>query len=77
MARVRTAQEETQGLSMWCEVADDSVIVMKSRPVKAGSRLEDNTGKACRGGLLASRNERAKNGQEPCTRPVRTVLCEG
>ena len=33
---------------MWCEVADDSVVVMKSRPVKAGNRLEGKTGTTCR-----------------------------
>ena len=33
---------------MRCEVADDSVVVMKSRPVKAGNRLEDKTGTTCR-----------------------------
>ena len=29
-------------------MADDSVVVMKSRPVKAGNRLEDKTGTTCR-----------------------------
>jgi hypothetical protein len=29
---------------MRCEVADDSVVVKKSRPEKAGNRLEDKTG---------------------------------
>ena len=48
MGRVRKAQEETQGLLMRCEVADDSVVVMKSRPVKAGNSLEDKTGMTCR-----------------------------
>jgi hypothetical protein len=33
---------------MWCEVADDSVVVMKSRPEKAGNSLEDKTGMTCR-----------------------------
>ena len=33
---------------MRCEVADDSVVVMKSRPVKAGNSLEDKTGTICR-----------------------------
>jgi len=28
---------------MWCEVADDPVVVSKSRPVKAGNSLEDKT----------------------------------
>ena len=44
MDRVRKAQEETQGLLMRCEVADESVVVMKSRPVKAGNSLEGKTG---------------------------------
>ena len=46
--RVSKAQEETQGLSMRCEVADDSVVVMKSWPVKAGNSLEGKTGTTCR-----------------------------
>ena len=29
---------------MRCEVADESVVVMKSRPVKAGNSLEGKTG---------------------------------
>ena len=33
---------------MWCEVADDSVVVMKSRPVKTGNSLEGKTGTTCR-----------------------------
>jgi len=37
-------QGETQGQSKRCKVADDSVVVMKSRPVKAGNRLEGKTG---------------------------------
>jgi hypothetical protein len=32
---------------MRCEVADDSVVVMKSRPEKAGNRLEEKTGTTC------------------------------
>ena len=40
----REAQEETQGRTKWCEVADDSVVVMKFRPMRAGNRLEDKTG---------------------------------
>jgi hypothetical protein len=28
---------------MWCEVADDPVVVSKSRPVKAGNSLEEKT----------------------------------
>jgi len=33
---------------MRCEVADESVVVMKSRPVKAGNSLEGKTGMTCR-----------------------------
>ena len=39
---------------MRCEVADDSVVVMKSRPVKAGNSVEDKTettGRPVRPGL--------------------------
>ena len=43
-SQVRKAQEETQVLSTRCEVADDSVVVMKSRPEKAGNSLEDKAG---------------------------------
>lgn len=34
-----------------CKVADESVVVMKSLPVKAGNSLEDKTGTTC--GLFA------------------------
>ena len=40
-------QEETQDFPTRCEVTDDSVVVLKSRPVKAGNRLEDKTGMTC------------------------------
>jgi hypothetical protein len=40
----REIQEETQGRAKRCKVADDSVVVMKSRPEKAGNRLEEKTG---------------------------------
>jgi len=40
----REVQEETRGRTRRCEVADDSVVVMKFRPMKAGNRLEDKTG---------------------------------
>lgn len=43
----RRAQEETRGLPKRCEVADESVVVMKSRPEKAGNRLEEKTGTTC------------------------------
>jgi hypothetical protein len=29
---------------MWCEVADDPVVVLKFRPVKAGDSVEEKTG---------------------------------
>jgi hypothetical protein len=32
---------------MRCRVADESVVVKKSRPEKAGNRLEDKTGMTC------------------------------
>jgi hypothetical protein len=40
----REAQEETRGQTKRCEVADDSVVVMKFRPAKAGDSVEDKTG---------------------------------
>jgi hypothetical protein len=40
-------QEVTQGQPKRCEVADESVVVKKSRPAKAGNRLEDKTGMTC------------------------------
>ena len=43
----RERQEGTQGQPKRCEVADESVVVMKFRPVKAGNRLEDKTGTTC------------------------------
>ena len=58
-------QEETQGRSKRCKVADESVVVMKSRPEKAGNSLEEKTGMTCgpvRGGRQA---------------PKALTLCEG
>lgn len=40
----REIQEETQGRTKRCEVADESVVVTKSRPEKAGNSLEEKTG---------------------------------
>ena len=37
-------QEETQGRPKRCKVADESVVVTKSRPEKAGNSLEEKTG---------------------------------
>ncbi len=44
MLRNREAQGVIQGGSKQCEVADESVVVLKSRPVKAGNSVEDKTG---------------------------------
>ncbi len=41
---VRKVQEVTQGRPKRCEVADDSVVVLKSRPVKAGNSVEGKIG---------------------------------
>ena len=43
----REIQEETQGRTKRCEVADESVVVTKSRPEKAGNSLEEKTGMTC------------------------------
>jgi len=40
----RETQEETQGRTKRCKVADESVVVTKSRPEKAGNSLEEKTG---------------------------------
>ncbi len=40
----RKVQEETQGRSKRCEVADEPVVVIKFRPVKAGNSVEGKTG---------------------------------
>ena len=40
----REVQEETRGRTRRCEVADDSVVVRKFRPMRAGNSLEDKTG---------------------------------
>ena len=52
--RNREAQGEIQGGSKRCEVADDSVVVMKSRPVKPGNSVEDKTGMTQRPGSLGA-----------------------
>ena len=43
----RRHQEETQDNPMRCEVADESVVVMKFRPEKPGNSVEDKTGMTC------------------------------
>lgn len=55
----RAVQEETQGQTKWCKVADDSVVVMKSRPEKAGNRLEEKTG------MILDHFEEAMESQKP------------
>ena len=40
-----TKQAERQGKFMWCKVADDSVVVINSEPMKGGNILEDKTQK--------------------------------
>ena len=40
----RKVQGGTQDRLKRCEVADDSVVVMKSWPTKAGNSVEDKTG---------------------------------
>jgi hypothetical protein len=58
-------QEETQGRTKRCKVADESVVVTKSRPEKAGNSLEEKTGMThglVRGGRQA---------------PKALALCEG
>jgi hypothetical protein len=42
--QIRERQGETQADLMLCQVADESVVVNKSRPMKAGNRLEEKTG---------------------------------
>ena len=42
--RDREVQEATQGCPKLCEVADEPVVVLKFRPVKAGNSLEEKTG---------------------------------
>jgi hypothetical protein len=45
--RITAVQGEIQVCLMWCEVADESVVVMKFRPEKAGNSLEEKTGMTC------------------------------
>lgn len=42
--RDRKVQGEIRGRPKRCEVADESVVVMKSRPVKSGNSMEGKTG---------------------------------
>lgn len=42
--QIRRRQDESQAESKLCQVADESVVVKKSRPEKAGNRLEEKTG---------------------------------
>ena len=43
----RETQEETQGRTKRCKVADESVVAMKFRPMRAGNRLEEKIGMTC------------------------------
>ena len=61
----REIQEETQGRTKRCEVADESVVVTKSRPEKAGNSLEEKTG-TTRGLVRGGRQK-----------PKALTLCEG
>ena len=54
----REIQEETQGRTKRCKVADDSVVVTKSRPEKAGNSLEEKTGTTC--GLVRGERQVSK-----------------
>lgn len=49
-----------------CEVADESVVVLKSQPVKPGNRVEEKTGmifgKVQRAGIGQKRMSCAKGG---------------
>ena len=58
-------QEETQGRTKRCKVADESVVVMKSWPEKAGNSLEEKTGMT-RGLVRGGRQK-----------PKALTLCEG
>ena len=41
----KAKQVERQEWFMWCKVADDSVVVNNSEPMKGGNILEDKTQK--------------------------------
>lgn len=43
----RRHQGETRDNPMLCEVAEESVVVLKFRPVKPGNRVEGKTGMTC------------------------------
>jgi len=49
----RFGQEETQDRN-GCEVADDSVVVKKFRPLKPGNSVEDKTGMTAAGDAAGS-----------------------
>ena len=55
------AQGETQGGAKRCEVADDPVVVLKFRPMKAGNSLEEKTATTCCPGTTG-----AGVSQKPC-----------
>jgi hypothetical protein len=41
--RVGSFKRQLKKWPMWCEVADDPVVVNKSRPEKPGNRVEEKT----------------------------------
>ena len=51
-------QEAIQALN-GCEVADEPVVVMKSRPMKPGNSVEEKTGTMTSGGLVGKRWSKA------------------
>ena len=56
-------QEDTQDIS-GCEVADEPVVVMKSRPMNAGNRREDKTEMMASGGLVRLIASKVRSGCE-------------
>ena len=49
---------------MVCEVADESVVVKKFRPVKAGNRVEGKTGMTAVGDAVGNRSPKAADWRE-------------
>jgi len=41
--RVGGFKRKLKNSPKWCEVADEPVVVRKSRPMKPGNRVEDKT----------------------------------
>lgn len=49
---------------MVCEVADESVVVKKFRPVKAGNRVEGKTGMTAVGDAVGNRSPKVADWRE-------------